>query len=120
MKALPILGVLLLLPGWATAPNAAQVSVTANVTKTMVADQDRWGGCIATLDVKLAAKGLNCRGTWVSFSCSGDFTTKDIAYRMFDTAQMAYALGHPVVVVVDDTKKHNGYCYANSIQVKKK
>ena len=56
----------------------------------------------------------------MSFSCSGDFTSKDIAYRMFDTAQMAYALGHQVAVVVDDTKKHNGYCYANSIQVKKK
>ena len=38
---------------------------------------------------------------------------------MFDTAQMAYALGHPVVVVIDDTKKHTGYCYANSIQVRK-
>ena len=44
----------------------------------------------------------------------------EIAYRMFDSAQMAYAMGHQVTVFVDDAKKHNGHCYANSIQVKKK
>ena len=120
MKALSIFGVLLLLTGLTAAPNAAQVKVTANVTKTMVADNDRWGGCIATLDVKLAAKGLDCPGKSVSFSCSGDHTSKDIAYRMFDMAQMAYALGHRVAVVIDDAKKHNGYCYANRIEVRKK
>ncbi len=120
MKTLILIGVLLLLTGFVMAADAAQVKVTATVTKTMVADNDRWGGCVASLDVKLAAKGLDCPGKSVSFSCSGDFTTKDIAYRMFDTAQMAYAMGHRVVVTVDDAKKHNGYCYANRIEVRKK
>ena len=100
------------LPGQATT-----VAVTANVVRTLVADQDRFGGCMAKLDQVLANSGLDCPGTWVSFSCSGTFTPKDIAYRMFDSAQMAFALGKLVSVQVDDTKKHNGHCYARRIDV---
>ena len=55
----------------------------------------------------------------VSFSCSGVFTEKDIAYRMFDQAQMAFAMERQVEIYVDDTKKHNGYCYGNRINVLK-
>ena len=120
MKASIILGALLLLSAFAIAADAAKVSVTGHVVRTKVADQGRWGGCMAELNVNLAARGLACPRRWVSFSCSGKYTTKDIAYRMFDSAQMAYALGHQVVVVVDDAKKHKGYCYANSIMVKKR
>jgi len=120
MKSLTMICAMLLLAGFATASDAAQVSVTGHVIRTMVADQDRWGGCMAQLDVKLSTQGLNCPSRWVSFSCSGDYTAKDIAYRMFDTAQMAYAMGHRVTVSVNDAKKHNGYCYANRIEVKKK
>jgi hypothetical protein len=36
---------------------------------------------------------------------------------MFDSAQMAYALGKKVFIEVDDTKKHNGFCYASRIDV---
>jgi len=66
---------------------------------------------------ELSDHGLDCPNQWVSFSCTGTFTTKDIAYRMFDSAQMAYALGKEVFIEVDDTKKHNGFCYASRIDV---
>jgi hypothetical protein len=105
------------LMGSASVGFAATVYVHGNVVRTLIADQDRWGGCMIWLDQVLADHGLNCPGRWVSFSCTGTFTTKDIAYRMFDSAQMAYALGKEVVVQVDDTKKHNGYCYAGRIDV---
>lgn len=96
---------------------AATVSINAKVVRTLVADQDRFGGCMAKLDKNLANSGLDCPGTWVSFSCSGKFASKDTAYRMFDSAQMAFALGNRVSVQVDDTKKHNGNCYARRIDV---
>ncbi len=70
---------------------------------------------MAYLDELLANYSLDCPGNWVTFSCSGDFSNKDAAYKMFDVAQLAYALDREVVVSVDDLKKHNSYCFAKRI-----
>ena len=118
MKRLIIM-LMMLSMGLVTVGHASTASVKANVKRTLVADNGRWGGCMVLLDKIIADTGLNCPGGWVSFSCDGVFTTKDVAYRMFDSAQMAYSLGQRVVVWVDDTKKHNGHCYANRIDVLK-
>jgi hypothetical protein len=96
---------------------ATTKSVSGNVLRTLVADKERFGGCMVKLDKTLANYGLDCPGGWVSFSCSGTYTPKDIAYRMFDSAQMSFSLGKQVMVEVDDTKKHNGYCYSRRIDV---
>ena len=66
------------------------------------------------LDVLISSANatLNCPSNWVTFSCSGTYNPKDIAYRKVDLAQMAKATGRPVTVLIDDTKKHNGFCYA--------
>ena len=101
------------------ASHAVTVKVKGLVTNTLVADEGRWGGCMVRVDNSLADLGLDCRGKWVSFSCSGVFTEKDVAYRMFDQAQMAFAMERKVVIFVDDTKKHNDYCYGNRINVLK-
>lgn len=47
----------------------------------------------------------------------GGYVAKDIAFRMFDSAQMAFALGLPVAINVDDTKKLDGLCYGKRIDV---
>jgi len=96
---------------------AAQAPIWTRVSSVLVADQGRWGGCMARLTESLAEFGLNCPSTWVSFSCTGDFTTKDNAFRMFEAAQVAFALETRAYVVVDDTRKHNGICYANRIDL---
>jgi hypothetical protein len=116
MRRLNVLIPVLLL-AFVSPAQAVTKFVNARVVNTLVADQGRFGGCMAKLDQPLANSGLDCPGSWVSFSCAGVFTTKDIAYRMFDSAQMAFALGKPVSVQVDDTKKHNGHCYARRIDV---
>ena len=117
MKYLTI-SALLLAAAWASSALADTASVQeAAVERTLVADQGRFGSCMALLDKELADYGLNCPSRWVSFSCSGEFASKDVAYRMFDSAQLAFALGHQVTVRVDDTKKHDGYCYAYMIYV---
>lgn len=61
----------------------------------------------------------NCPANWVSLDCSGDFHSKPNARRMWDSAQMAFALGASVEVWVNDAKKHNGYCVADQINVVK-
>jgi len=108
---------LILLMGFVPMSHAFEAIVTGAVQRTLVADQGRWGGCMMVIDKTLTDYGLDCPSQWLSFSCSGVFAAKDVAYRMFDSAQMAYALGKDVLVTVDDTKKHNGYCYANRIDV---
>lgn len=88
----------------------------ATIRQTMV-DSVYFGGCMILIDKSISDSGLNCPGGWVSFSCSGDFNTKDFAYRKLDSAQMAMALGKRVNLYVDDTKKHNNYCFARRIDV---
>ena len=97
---------------------AREVKVTAKVTRTLVVADDRWGGCAAQLDVSLVDEGLaNCDDDWITFSCTGDHTSKSSAMRMFDQAQMAFALDRRVRVYVDDSKTHNGFCFVNRIDV---
>ncbi|MGH8510113.1 MAG: hypothetical protein ACREU8_01600, partial [Gammaproteobacteria bacterium] len=93
--------------------------LTANVLKTLVA-ANLYGGCMALLSnyVNTATNAPNCPAHgWVTFSCNGSFTTQDIAYRMLDQAQLAKATNRSVTVTVDDSKKHNGYCFVNRIDV---
>ncbi len=61
----------------------------------------------------------NCPAKWVSLDCSGDFHSKQGARRMWDSAQMAFALDAAVEIWVNDAKKHNGYCVVDQINVVK-
>ncbi|MEM9003751.1 MAG: hypothetical protein AAGE59_09535 [Cyanobacteria bacterium P01_F01_bin.86] len=90
--------------------------VTAKVTRVLHTDDNKFGGCMAHLDVNPATVGLDCRN-WVSFSCTGDFTSKDNAYRMYDLSQMAFAMNKRVKVFINDEQKHNGFCVAERIDV---
>ena len=96
---------------------AATASVYAKITRTLLADRGRYGTCLVRLDVDLTLSGVDCPYSHVTFSCGGDFQGKDVAWRMFDTAQMAFTLDYSVYLEVDDSRKHNGYCFAPLILV---
>ena len=98
---------------------AATASTGAvDVTNIRIATPDRWGGCKARLSIDLQALGLDCLAdsanqlSWVTFSCSGVYTTKDNAYAMLNVAETSMFLKTPVNVAVDDTRKHDGVCFA--------
>lgn len=112
-----LLIVTILVTGFASSSHAATATVTGNIDRTLTSDGATFGGCMILLDQVLSDYSLDCPSRWVTFSCTGDFASKDAAYRMFDSAQLAYALDRTVVVFVTDAKKHNGYCYANRIDV---
>lgn len=97
---------------------ATTVSIEARVTRTLAA-AEAFGGCMAALDVSPSDSGLNCPvgGRWVTFSCTGEHASKADALRMFDSAQLAFVTGRRVRVWVDDTRKHNGHCFASRIDV---
>lgn len=99
--------------------SAATGSGNANVNQVLITGDSTFGGCMALLSPGPETLLSSCKSAWVSFSCTGDFTDTVRAYRMFDAAELALATGNGVYVYVQDDKTHNGYCYANRIQVKK-
>ena len=73
---------------------------------------------MVALSVSPSEEGLDCpTSKWVTFSCTGVHTSKTSALRMYDSAVLAFAMGRTVRVWVDDTKKHNGYCFVSRIDV---
>ena len=104
---------------WMLLPaQAATSEIVAEVRRTLTAADDRWGGCMVILSVSPADKGLDCPETgWVTFSCSGTHTSKSNALRMYDSALLAFVTERTVRVWVDDTRKHNGYCFVTRIDV---
>jgi hypothetical protein len=96
---------------------AAQTYFVANVNSVLMSGDERWGGCMAALSVDPQNHLPSCATTWVSFSCTGDFADPVQAYRMVDQAQLAVATNKRVLVMIQDDKKHNGYCYANRIDI---
>ncbi len=97
---------------------ATTLQIDAKITRTLAADETKFGGCMAHLDVSPATEGLDCNsGNWVTFSCSGDHVSKSSALRMFDSAQMAFLMDRTVRVTVDDSRKHDGWCLAERIDV---
>jgi hypothetical protein len=98
----------------------AQADTTWIITKvlaTKVMAEPGQGGCLARLSIDLQQKLPLCKPDWVTFSCTGEYASKDIAYRMFDSAQMALALGKTVHLQITDSKTHNGFCFVRQIHV---
>ena len=98
---------------------ATRAYVIANIKQTLLSMPDIYGSCMVRVDIPetLTSYGVDCPGQWISLSCTGDFHPKDIAYKMFDTAQMSLAIGANVQIEVNDLKKHNGYCVAERMDI---
>ena len=104
---------------------ADKATFKATVLRTLVTAETnsngsaKFGGCMAYLSVSPQKSGLNCpAGSWVTMSCSGNLTSKANAMRLFDSAQLAFVTNKTVSVTVDDSKKHNGWCFAARIDVR--
>lgn len=74
---------------------------------------------MASLSVSPATILPTCGSGWVTFSCTGDFSDQVMAYQKLDQAKLALMANKKVYVVVDDSKKHSGYCFATRLDVLK-
>jgi len=118
MFAKPILSTLILSTILAsTVAQGATASLNGKIDRVMIHNDGGFGGCMAQLSVNPKAALPACGGGWVTFSCTGDFTDPVSAYRSFDQAQLALATHKNVLVVIDDSRRHNGYCFATRIDV---
>ena len=108
------------LAGLLTLPLAAAATTAvfdAKITRTLASDETVFGGCMVLLNRSPVSEGLDCNGSWVTFSCSGEHLSKSSALRMFDSAQMAFLTDRTVRLTVDDTRKHNTRCLVTRIDV---
>ena len=94
--------------------NADTGGLKTTVSQTL-SDADNFGGCMALLETQPATIGLDCKDGWVTFSCTGDFADRSAASRNFDSAQLAMLTETEVYVVIDDSQKHNGRCFASRV-----
>lgn len=118
MSAKSILSTVILSTALAsTAALGATAALTGKVNRVMIKNDGGFGGCMAQLSVNPKAALPACGGGWVTFSCTGDFTDRVSAYRSIDQAQLAVAANKNVLVVIDDSRRHNGYCFATRIDV---
>ena len=104
------------LAGYALNSQAATSALTTTVTRVLT-DTAAFGGCMAALAISPSTKLAGCSAGWVSFSCTGTFADKALAFANFENAKMALAMNKQVYVQFDDSKKHNGYCFARRVDV---
>lgn len=119
MKKLSLLAVLSVLPLTAFA-NSVQLP-WAKITETTV-HATEFGQCLARINLNVSGPtGGECRGftsgSFVTFSCSGVHLDKEIASRLFETAQIAQFADRNVRLTLDTTKTHNNYCLVTRIDV---
>ncbi len=101
-----------------SAPWAETAAIDATISRTMVTTDDLYGGCMVALNVSPSDYNLDCpSGNWVTLDCAGELTSKSQGMRLMDSAQLAFVTGRSVRVTVDDSRKHNGWCFAQRIDV---
>ena len=117
-KVAHVVGAALVLLALPAALQAAQARMTTNVVRTLASEDASYGGCMALLqDSVMEATGLDCPGRWVTFSCAGEHTSKATGMRLYDSALLAFVTGRQAMLVLDDERKHNSYCFASRIDV---
>ena len=102
---------------FSVAPSFAATGIVETKVVRLMADYQLFGQCMARLSVSphLNANVSDCKPDWVTFDCSGDFAAKDVANRSYNSAQLALVTKRVVVLTIDNTKKHNGYCWVRRI-----
>ena len=83
----------------------------------LLVDDRYYGTCMVKVAPGPEAILPSCASNWVTFSCSGDFNSKSTGNLKFQSAQLAFLTGKKVAFYIDDSKKHNGYCFIQRLYV---
>lgn len=98
--------------------SAATSSLTTNVRRVLV-DDSNYGGCMAQFTDNPRSTLTDCGNEWLTFDCFSAFpgNSKSAAQNKLSQAQLALVTGRKVYVKFTDTRKANGYCFAQRIDV---
>ena len=112
MRKLKLIGLSLLLLGTFSSVSAAKFCRSGTVTRVLV-DSEKFGGCMVMLSTNIG-NGCPANG-WVSLDCTNTYYTD--GKNKYAMALTALSLNKSVSVLVDNTKKHDGYCVAQRIDI---
>ncbi|MEZ5558724.1 MAG: hypothetical protein R3E86_09325 [Pseudomonadales bacterium] len=100
----------------ASSAYAQKVPIDSRVNQILVTESP-FGGCMIALANNPQELLPSCKAWFVTLSCDGSHLSKDVAGRLMEQAQLAYALDKRVKVWVDDLRQSNGYCLAYRIDI---
>lgn len=98
---------------------AENATFDAEVNRVLI-DDSNYSGCMVSLSTDPQSKVANCGAEWVTLDCLKNFpeSSGSIATNKLSQAQLALVTGRSVRVRVTDTRKANGYCFAQRIDVR--
>jgi hypothetical protein len=102
-----------LIIGCSSAQSATGV-LTATVIATLT-DDTNYGKCMVRVTPSPSTVLAGCGAGYVTLDCSADFGTKADAQRKLDASNLAFITNAQIRYYLDDTKTHNGYCYATRV-----
>lgn len=115
------LSVIVLLCATLLAPSVSWAKTGFVLNTTIIGtlqDAVNYGFCMARIGKSLQAEGFDCPADpLVTFDCQGNFASKAVGTTNFSGAQLAFVTGKTIHVLVDDTKKINGFCYVSRIDI---
>ena len=97
---------------------AATGTLSGVTVEKMIVAENRFGGCMVMLSKAIRTAVPSCPDQWVTLACDGSLDNSvPRAMQKWDTAQLAYALDKEVLVVANDQKTINGYCFADIVRI---
>ena len=98
---------------------ADNATFDADVNRVLI-DDSNYSGCMVSLTTDPQSKLPSCGAEWVTLDCLKAFpeSSGSIATNKLSQAQLALVTGRSVRVRVTDTRKANGYCFAQRIDVR--
>jgi len=98
---------------WSSAAQSA-VGTHYGSIDALLSDNKNYGFCM--IKVKWESS-IDCPNNWVSVDCKGSYSTKENTRRLWDVALMAKATDSNIYLVINDAKKHNGFCVVERIEL---
>ena len=107
------------LTGVSVSLSAENATFDAQVSRILI-DDSNYSGCMVSLTTDPQSQVPNCGSNWVTLDCLKNFpeSTGAIATNKLSQAQLALITERTVRVRVTDTRKANGYCFAQRIDVR--
>jgi hypothetical protein len=95
---------------------ASNFWINGKVQEILISDQ-YFGNCM----VRIADYNppSSCLATWITLDCQGTYNSKENSRRMLESIQMAFALDSDVRINITDQQKHNGWCVAKRVDLRK-
>lgn len=116
MKYIKLIGSSLLLMGMSGSLVATEFWRTGTVERVLT-DATLYGGCMVQLSSRIA-NGCPNNG-WVSLDCTNTHFSESASKNKYALVLTAFALNKKISIKVDNNLKHNTYCVAKRIDLKK-